>query len=121
MVNHCKSHNDEYGTFDLLPFMESMEIKPLLDGHIIETNKKEFRVVRYQWNDGGERKIGCQRHRLLFKDDFIVMPKQIHCYVFVDITIGGPKSKSFAKTPSYVLNAIKENRVVIKNKNHPVI
>jgi DNA repair exonuclease SbcCD nuclease subunit len=96
MVNHCKSHNDEYGTIDLLPFMEDMSIKPLLNGHIVSVNNKQFRVERYQWEGK-------------------------HCYVFVDITMGGAKSKSFAKTPTYVKEAIKENKIKITNTIYPII
>ena len=119
MLNHAKSHTDNFGTIDLLPSMEPMETSPPLNGHIIQTNNKQFRVERYQWDDSGERKIGCQRKIFLRKEDFITMPKKIHCYVFIDITMGGKLSKSFAKTPTYVQQAIKEKKITITNTIFP--
>lgn len=94
MVNFGKTHNDECGTIDLLPFMEDIKIKPLLNGHIVLANNKQFRVERYQW---------------------VINEIRNHCYVFVDTTMGGIKSKSFAKTPSYVVNALMENKIKITN------
>ena len=99
MLNFGKTYNDNFGTIDLLPFMEDITIRPALNGHIAQVNKKQFRIERYQWNIGEDRN---------------------HCYVFVDITLEGGKSKTFAKTPTYVADALKEGKIKITNTIYPI-
>ena len=109
-------HNDEYSEdgmkINLTSFFEIQHniktsphtgVKPLLDGHVIEIkNKKDviktFRTERYLWN---------------------INDQEVHCYVFVDITLSGKRQKAFAKTPSHVHQSIQEKKITITNKTHP--
>lgn len=119
MYNNSNLHHDDnFGFLDLTPFMEPNIIKPLINGHIVNANKKQFRVKRYHWHQS-ERIIGCQRKIILTKEDFISQT-ELHCYVFIDITMTGPKSKTFAKTPSYVAQSIASGKITIQNIPYPI-
>jgi len=116
MINHGKTYYGEK-VIDLTPFMESTEVRPLLNGHIISIGEKQFRTERYFWNDN-KLKIGCRRKRLLQKEDYESF-KQLHCYIFIDITLEGERSKTFVKTPSYVSQAINDKKITITNTIYP--
>ncbi|MES2395833.1 MAG: hypothetical protein V4549_07510 [Bacteroidota bacterium] len=112
---------------DLKPFYESTTIKPLLHDHTVQTvklakkgEKKEknstYRVERWFSSTEGVRKIGCQRKKLLTKDDFEVLPERTHCYIFIDITMDTNERKNpFAKKPSVVADLLKNKKIIITN------
>ena len=101
---------------DLTPFYESVDIKPLLHDHTVKSGESTYRVERWFWSTEGVRKIGCQRKKHLTKEDFLIQPKEIHCYVFIDISMNTPNRKNpFAKKPSVVTELIKSKKIVITN------
>ncbi len=117
MINHSKTYFGENKTIDLIRFMEPVENRPLLNGHIIQIGKKQFRTERHFWNDN-KLKIGCKRKPLFSKEDYESF-KEVHCYVFIDITLEGERSPTFAKTPSYVHQAINNKTITITNTIYP--
>lgn len=75
---------------DLKPFMEEFPHKTLVTDSIISVGVKRFRVERWEGDIG-------------------------HCFVFINIS--GECSPAFAKTPSYVYNAIKSKKIIVDS--HP--
>lgn len=107
----------------LKPFYEPITIRPLIHGHIVEAIKEDpkknltYRVERWFSGDEGKLKIGCPRRIFYTKEDYIELPQDVHCYVFIDITMDSKHihKKPFAKKPSYVDGLIKENKLIITN------
>lgn len=94
-IRHTNEYLEEGYVIDLMPYMERDNIKPLIEEHIIESNKGLFRAERYHWTDV---------HNKL----------SLHCYVFIDITIGSAKRlPPSPKKPSYVAQALKERKIKI--------
>lgn len=71
---------------DFTDKLESLNIKPLLQNSIIQHKETQYRINRHIIGEN-------------------------HCYVFV--CISGPYKKPFVKSPSYVMNAIKENKITV--------
>jgi len=88
-IRHTNYYFEDGLYIDLMPYMEPDHIKPLIEESIIESSKGLFRAERFHWKD-------------------------THCYVFIDITIGSLKRLSPSpKKPSYVVEALKENKIKI--------
>lgn len=109
-------------TKSLKPFHEPMTIKPLLHGDIVETVKakgeknSQYRVERWFSGAGGQLKIGCPRKIYYTKEDYETLPEDVHCYVFIDITMDTNERKNpFAKKPSVVADLLKNNKIKITN------
>lgn len=76
-------------SFDLTPFYETTEIKPLLQNSVVKAKDKEYRADR-------------------------IFRGETHCYVFIDITIKGNTLRPpFAKKPSVVQKMIKEGSLTV--------
>lgn len=106
----------------LKPFYEPIAIRPLIHGHIVEAIKKApeknsmYRVERWFSGAGGELKIGCPRKRYYTKEDYATLPEDVHCYVFIDITMDTSDHKNpFAKKPSVVQELINSKKIIITN------
>ena len=92
---------------------------PLANHEVIKVGKREFRTERIFKQTYGELKVGCLRGKFPAKEDYLVLPKLLHCYIFIDITLEGERSKTFVKTPSYVNQAINDKKITITNTIYP--
>lgn len=82
---------------DLTDFYEPIEIRPLLNDHIVTHGTRTYRVERHQ---KGFTKISFTEH----------------CYVFIDITINAKQHKKpFAKKPSVIQEMINNKKLIITN------
>lgn len=82
---------------------------PLIQDDVIQIGEKKFRTERLFKNDLGQLKIRCIKLGGPHTEDYIIQPKTLHCYVFIDISNTG--TKPFAKKPSYVQQAITNNLI----------
>lgn len=111
-IRHTNYYSEEGVYIDLMPYMEPDTIKPLIEEHIIESSKGQFRAERYHWTDI-KLKIGCLEKPYYTEED-IESKRELHCYVFIDITMGEAKRlPPSPKKPSYVVEALKEKKIKI--------
>ncbi len=108
---------------DLSKFYEELDYHkhnigciPLIQDEVISIGDKKFRTDRLFKQDYGQLKIGCVKLGGPYTEDYITEPKRLHCYVFIDITSGG--SKVFAKTPSYVHQALNDKKIIVTNREY---
>jgi len=111
-IRHTNYYLEDGYAIDLMPYMEPDTIKPLIEESIIESSKGQFRAERFHWTDV-KYKIGCPR-KLYYTMEDIESAKELHCYVFIDITMGEAKRlPPSPKRPSYVAQALKEKKIKI--------
>ncbi len=106
---------------DLTKFYEELDLHrngigaiPLIQDEVITIGEKRFRTERIFKKDYGQLKIGCIKRNGPHTEDYIRLPKTLHAYVFINIT--NIESKHFAKTPSYVQQALNDKRIVVTNR-----
>jgi hypothetical protein len=109
-IRHTNYYLEDGYAIDLMPYMEQDDIKPLTEECIIESNKGLFRAERYHWTEV-KYKIGCPE-KTYFTEKDIESKTHLHCYVFIDITMGITRRLSPSpKKPSYVTQALKEKKI----------
>ena len=111
-IRHTNYYLEDGLAIDLMPYMEPDDINPLTEECIIESNKGLFRAERYHWTIV-KLKEGINKGLYIKKDD-VESVKELHCYVFIDITMGVTKRlPPSPKKPSYVAQALKEKKIKI--------
>jgi hypothetical protein len=111
-IRHTNYYFEDGLYIDLMPYMEPDDIKPLIEESIIESSKGLFRAERYHWT-AVKLKEGVNKGLYFTKED-IEEKIKLHCYVFIDITLGkGKHLIPSPKKPSYVAQALKEKKIKI--------
>lgn len=102
--------------FPINPFIESLDIKPLLGGDVVKHTDRTYRVEHWFGSIGGVV-ISCPVKGLWSQDNYSIQPERGHYYIFIDITMNTNQRKNpFKKKPSDVLKLIKENKLTITHR-----